>query len=70
MLMGTFSFAANDVEKKLIVDIEEDLGICTVTIYELNSNGTYDTHTYQYETSTAQDCFNSAKAVIAAHNQK
>jgi hypothetical protein len=60
----------NDVEKVSTFNVEETVGICTVTITEYNSDGTTNTHTYQYETSTAQDCFNSAQAVIAAHNQK
>jgi len=68
MLVGTFAFA-NTFDNVPFNNIDEDFGICTVTIVEQNSDGTTSTYTYQYETSTAQDCYNSAQMVIAAHNR-
>jgi len=67
MLTTLFTFAN---ESNLKVDISEALGTCTVIITESDGNGNTITTTYQYETSTAQDCYNSAQAVIAAHNRQ
>ena len=69
-LMGAYSFAENDVHKRSKVTIEEAFGTCTVTIYTKQKGRGYMKHTYEYEASTALDCFNSARAVIAAHKRK
>lgn len=66
MLVGTFAFAS---ESNLKFDSIEAMGIYTVTIIETDGNGNTTTTTYTYQTSTAEDCFNSAQAVIAAHNR-
>lgn len=66
MLVGTFAFAS---ESNLKFDSIEAMGICTVTIIETDGNGNTTTTAYTYQTSTAEDCFNSAQAFIAAHNR-
>ena len=67
MLMGTFAFAENT---NYDVDVLESMGICTVTITEQNSDGTTNTYTYQFETSTAQGCQNAGQAILQAHINK
>lgn len=71
MLIGTFAFAGNnnDVIQTTDFNIEtiEIMGICTVTITEYNSDGTTNSWSYEFETSTAQDCFNAGRAIVAHH---
>lgn len=71
MLIGTFAFANNNdcVMKTTNFDVDtiEIMGVCTVTITEYNADGTTNSWTYQFETSTAQDCFNAGRAILAHH---
>ncbi|EGV43139.1 hypothetical protein BZARG_1046 [Bizionia argentinensis JUB59] len=67
MLVGTFAFAE---PANYDVDLIERMGICTVTITENNSDGTINTYSYQFESSSAQDCNNAGQAILQAHINK
>ncbi len=67
MLIGPFAFANTT---NYNVDVLEVTGICTVIITEYNSDGTTNTYTYQFETSTAEDCQNAGQAILQAHINK
>jgi len=67
MLMGTFAFANSSTKDLKVV---EYFGTCTVRITEYNGDGTTNTYTYQFETSTEQDCANAALAIYQAHVNK
>ena len=63
MLVTMFTFASNS--NYMLVEAE-DAGICTVTITQLNSDGTTNTWIYRFETSTEQDCQNAGQVIFQA----
>lgn len=71
-LIGTFAFASNNDSNigttNYSMETIENMGICTVIITETNSDGTTNTWTYEFETSTAQDSLNAGLAIIAHHD--
>ena len=67
MLIGTFAFANPSTNDLKVV---ETFGTCTVTITEYNNDGTTNTFTYQFRSSTYNDCANAALAIWQAYNNK